>query len=172
MNENEKLELINTTCLAGALAEIEVKMDETKEKENYISIKGAIQFGDSPSEVRRFEFFSKELTKKGEISKKYENAVKFANDAVPMTKDKENPTMVCLNGSLVGNDYVNASGALVETTINSVSFFNNFTEYMGAFDIEGRIMKIVDDKDLQQFQNTRENMSVKEAFNFLSEIFD
>ena len=97
MSTEKIRELVNDVILRGKLAELETSDGTTKEtNEQYIKVKGAIQFGEHPVCTKRFEMFAKEKTKSGKASKAYENLQKFVDIAVPMTLNKEDPTIVAV----------------------------------------------------------------------------
>ena len=69
--------LVNKVTLAGKVAEFEKTTGVTKEKKiPYISVKGAIQFGDSKVQTKNFEKYVQETNNEGKENKMYsKNAV-------------------------------------------------------------------------------------------------
>ena len=142
-NSDQIRNLQNVVVLEGALAELaEPTYGVGKDGINYISLRGAVQCGDSAVYTRSFRSFIKEKKKNGEDSKVYKDVKEWLKTATPMTKDADNPTMIKLQGSLSDNMYVKADGVLVQTTENTVQFFNKYEEYTCAFQLEGYIKDI------------------------------
>lgn len=147
---NEKIrELTNDVILRGKLAELESSEGTTKEtNESYIKVRGAIQFGEHPVCTKRFEMFAKEKTKNGKASKAYENLQRFVDVAVPMTLNKEDPTIVALRGELTPNDYVNVEEELIESINIRGSYFEetyNEADYPATYLVEGYIQSLTDE---------------------------
>lgn len=142
-NSDQIRRLQNVVILEGALAELETpRTGVGSDGVNYISLRGAIQCGDSAVYTRSFRSFIKEKKQNGEDSKVYKDVTEWLKTATPMTKDAENPTMVRLQGSLSDNVYVNREGVLVEGTEVSVQFFNKFESYNASLQLEGYIKDI------------------------------
>jgi hypothetical protein len=139
--------LANKVILAGKIAEFEAKTGTTKEKGiPYISIKGAIQIGDSKSQTRRFEKYAQESSKEGKESKIYPKIVAFANGVKSIAGSSlEEATEVKIEGSFATNDYVNDQDELIEGIKVDAAFFNDLEindKYKGTADIEGYIQSI------------------------------
>lgn len=133
----------NNVVLAGKLAELdEVREADDKNGKHYISVKGAIQCGESTTLIRNFECFIYEKTKKNEDSKAYTNMKSWLKNAVPMTKNAESPTMVEMVGNMKDGAYVNASEELKETVKYSMSLVNPFTEYRCDITLEGYVKNV------------------------------
>nr|DAD55680.1 MAG TPA: hypothetical protein [Bacteriophage sp.] len=96
--------------------------------------------------TRQFSSFIKAKKADGTDSENYEKVLNWLKTAVPLTKDKENATMVKLVGSLSANDYVGSDEQLHEGTIASMQFFNDFDEFACDLDIEGYIKSITDEE--------------------------
>ena len=142
-NSDQIRRLQNVVILEGALAELEEPRTGTgKDGINYISLRGAVQCGDTGVYTRSFRAFIKEKKTNGEDSKVYKDVVEWLKTATPMTKNAENPTMVRLQGSLSDNVYVNREGVLVEGTEVSVQFFNEFKSFNASLQLEGYIKDI------------------------------
>lgn len=137
-------ELVNKVVLTGKLAEIEVTEGKNKDKIPYISVKGAIQFGDSKTLTKRFEKYVQESNNDGKESKVYPKVQEFVKKAKSIAKvGFEEATEVSIQGSFATNDYVNAEEKLIESLKIDASFFNDAEgEYKGTADIEGYIQSI------------------------------
>lgn len=134
----------NEVTLAGKLAELdEAKYGTDKNGKDYIKIRGVIQCGETPAYNRHFEMYINATKKDGSDSKLYATAVKWYKQAVPMTKDNENPTMVCMSGSLQDNIFVQSDGTLVEGTRCTMQFINDFVEYRCDMTLEGYLTSVV-----------------------------
>lgn len=145
-NTDQIRQLDNRVHFAGALAELgDVNEGVTQAGVPYISFNGAIQCGPDPVYTVRFRSFVKSKKNDGTDSKNYTKIKEWVKNAVPMTKNKENPTMVDMVGSLTDNPYVNASGTLVESTQYSVQLFNDFKDYAAEIDLEGFIHSVVEE---------------------------
>lgn len=144
---NEKIrELITTVHIAGILAELESRTGTDKNGNNYLSIKGAVQCHPTDSAfTARFQFYSSELTKNGTTSKLYVSAKDWLKTVTPMTKDKENPSMVSLSGNIRQNNYVGQDGTFREDIVSDIKFFNEFQEYAYDINVEGYIKNITDE---------------------------
>lgn len=139
---------VNKVVLTGKVAEFEATTGKTKEKSiPYISIKGAMQFGDSKAQTKRFEKYVQEKNKEGKENKMYPKIVDFANRAKSIAKaGYEEATEVSIQGSFATNDYVNDKDELKETIKIDASFFNDYEAddtYKGCADIEGYIQSII-----------------------------
>lgn len=143
-NTDQIRNLYNRVVLSGKLAELkEVKEGLTKKGIPYISIKGVIQSSpDDPVYTNSFSFFAQAKNNKGEDVRAYNDAKKFVKDAVSMTKNPDNPTMVSLTGSLVPMNYVGADGNFHESFQFNMSRIDNFEEYKAQIDIEGFILAL------------------------------
>jgi len=141
-------ELVNEVHLAGKVAEIEVKTGLTEEKKvPYVSIKGAIQFGDSKVKTRRFESFVQQTKKDGGENKLYSPTLTFANSAKSIADvGYENATVVDVQGNFSANDYIDSTDKLIESQQISIKFFNecdnDIEKFKGTADIEGYIQSI------------------------------
>jgi hypothetical protein len=140
-------QLVNKVTLVGKIAEFEKKTGTTAEKNiPYISIKGAIQFGDSKALTRRFEKYVQETNKEGKENKMYPKITEFANKVKSIANSTyEEATEVNIQGSFATNDYVNDQDELKENVKVDASFFNdldNDASYGGTADIEGYIQSV------------------------------
>lgn len=145
-NTDQIRRLTNSVTLAGYLADIESKQGVDKNGVDYIRIRGQIQCGEESVMTRSFTSFIKAKKADGTDSENYEKVLDWVKKAVPMTKDKENATMVKLVGSLSANDYVGSDEQLHEGTVASMQFFNDFEEFACDLDIEGYIKSITDEE--------------------------
>ena len=145
-NTDQIRQLDNRVHLAGALAELsDINEGNTTAGIPYISFNGAIQCGTDAVYTVRFRTFVKSKKNDGTDSKNYAKIKEWAKNAVPMTKNKDNPTMVDMVGSLTDNPYINASGTLVEGTQYSMQLFGDFKDYAAEIDLEGFIHSVVDE---------------------------
>jgi hypothetical protein len=145
-NTDQIRQLDNRVHLAGALAELsDINEGNTTAGIPYISFNGAIQCGADAVYTVRFRSFVKSKKSDGTDSKNYAKIKEWVKNAVPMTKNKDNPTMVDMIGSLTDNPYVNASGNLVESTQFNVQLFGDFKDYAAEIDLEGFVHSIVDE---------------------------
>jgi len=143
--------LTNNVHFAGALAELDsIHEGTTQDGTPYIQFKGVVQCGPTAVYCRPFRCFVKAKNSKGEDSKQFANAKKWYDNAVPMTKDAEHPTMVDMTGSINTNDWVGVDGKLYEGQQFSVQFFNEFKEYLCNIDIEGYIASVTDEERGQE----------------------
>lgn len=147
----------NQVVLAGKLAELETpKYGTDKNGRDYVSVRGAIQCGETGIYLRHFESYINATKKDGTDSKLYSTMTDWLSKAVPMTKDKENPTMVEMTGSWVDNPYVSADEELKEGSRYSMQFINDFTEYKCNINIEGIVSKptpeVVNEKDTGRYR--------------------
>lgn len=149
-------ELVNQVVLTGKLAEIEVTEDKNKDKIPYISVKGAVQFGDSKILTHKFEKYVQEVKADGTDSRVYPKVKEFAKNAKSIAKfGFEEATEVSIQGSFVTNDYVNAEEKLIETLKIDAAFFNDVDgEYRGTADIEGYIQSILPETKGEDKQET------------------
>jgi len=139
-------QLTNKVTLAGALVELkDVREGETKAGIPYISFNGVIQCGESQVSRLRFKTFVKSKKADGSDSKNFVAVKKWAKNAVPMTENESNPTMVEAIGSLTDHPYVNKEGKLVEATEFSLQFFGDFSEYKADVDMEGFVHSFKDE---------------------------
>ena len=146
LNTDQIRDLDNRVHLAGALAELsDINEGTTSLGVPYISFNGAVQCGPDAIYTVRFRSFVKSKKNDGTDSKNYAKIKEWVKNAVPMTKNKDNPTMVDMVGSLTDNPYVNSSGALVEATQFSVQLFSEFKDYAAEIDLEGFIHSINDE---------------------------
>ena len=132
--------LKNSVVLTGKIAELEVKRGvSATNKINYVSIKGAIQFGEQPVYTRRFDTYQLEYsidkeTKERKNRKLYPRVMEFLEAAESNTVAKvgyENAYAAQISGSYEANDYVNSKEELVEGLKTSISFFDK----PGAYEI-------------------------------------
>lgn len=145
-NTDQIRQLDNRVHLAGALAELsDINEGTTSTGIPYISFNAAVQCGPDAVHTVRFRTFVKSKKNDGTDSKNYAKIKEWAKKAVPMTKNKDNPTMVDMVGSLTDNPYVNASGTLVEATQYSMQLFGDFKDYAAEIDLEGFIHSVVDE---------------------------
>ena len=145
-NTDQIRRLTNSVTLAGYLADIESKQGVDKNGVDYIRIRGTIQCGEDGVMTRNFTSFIKAKKSDGTDSENYEKVNTWLKKAVPMTKDKENATMVKLVGSLTANDYIGSDETLHEGIIPSIQFYNDFDEFACNIDIEGYIKSIADEE--------------------------
>lgn len=147
--ETEQIRTLrNIVKLRGTLAELEVKEGENKNGVAYISLKGAIRFGDSGVETKKFRTYVQAQNANGNDNKVYTNIKKWVDNAVPETENKMLATTVSLVGSLEANDYVSASNDLIESLEINAKFFNDFeanSEDPATVDVEGYIKSIQDE---------------------------
>ena len=142
-------QMSNRVNLSGKVVELEVRKGTTEKKVPYVSVKGAIQFGEHKAMARNFEKFVQEYSIKEDGSHKenkaYPRIVEWADKAksAASLKDGEVATEVSIQGAFATNDYVNKENKLVEALKIDVAFFNDFDgEYKGTADIEGYIQAI------------------------------
>jgi hypothetical protein len=159
--------LINDVHLAGKVAEIEVKTGLTDEKKiPYVSIKGAIQFGDSKVKTRRFEAFVQQEKSAGGENKLYQPTLDFGNKAQSIAKvGYDNATVVDVQGGFTNNDYIDSSDKLVESNRITAKFFNDCDDdlesFKGTADIEGYIQAITEEtKGEDQVETGRLRLAV------------
>lgn len=142
-------QMTNKVVLAGKVAELEVRKGTTEKKVPYISVKGAIQFGEHKAQTKNFEKFVQEYSIKENGSHKenkaYPKVVAWAEKAKSMAslKEGEVATEVSIQGSFATNDYVNKEDKLIEALKIDAAFFNDLDgDYKGTADIEGYIQSI------------------------------
>lgn len=145
MSEEKIRQLENRVHLAGKLAELGKVNEGVSNGVPYISFNGKIQFGETPVETANFRTFVKSKKVDGTDSKNYAKVKEWVANAVPMTVDPSNPTMVDMIGSLTDNPYISADGKLVEATQFSMQLFGDFKEYAAEIDLEGFIAHIADE---------------------------
>lgn len=139
--------LTNQVVYSGYLATLEnVKTGVDKNGSEYLSFRGTIQCGEDATLTRPFKSYIKAKKKDGSDSDNYAKVTKWVQEAVPMTKSKENATMVRMVGSLSANDYVGSDGSLRETNIATMQFFNDFDEFACDLDIEGYIKSVSEEE--------------------------
>lgn len=147
--------VVNAVTLIGKIAEFEYKTGVTKEESiPYVSIKGAIQFGDSKVQTKKFERYVQQRSKskdgkEGKENKLYEKTLTFAKsvNSIASTKEEE-ATIVEIQGSIASNDYVNDKEELIESLKVDATFFNDVdegVEFKGVLDIEGYIQSIIEE---------------------------
>lgn len=142
-------QMINKVILAGKVAELEVRKGTTEKKVPYISVKGAIQFGEHKAQTRNFEKFVMEYSIKEDGSHKenkaYPKVVEWADKAKSIAKSTyDNATEVSIQGAFAPNDYVNKEEKLIEALKIDAGFFNDLDgDYKATADIEGYIQSIV-----------------------------
>lgn len=140
--------MTNKVVLAGKVAELEVRKGTTEKKVPYISVKGAIQFGEHKAQTRNFEKFVMEYSIKEDGSHKenkaYPKVVEWAEKAKSIAKTTyDEATEVSIQGAFATNDYVNKEDKLVEGLKIEAAFFNDLDgDYKGTADIEGYIQTI------------------------------
>lgn len=145
-NTDQIRQLDNRVHLAGALAELsDITEGNTSTGIPYISFNGAVQCGIDAVYTVRFRSFVKSKKSDGTDSKNYAKIKEWAKNAIPMTKNKDNPTMVDMIGSLTDNPYVNSSGTLVEGTQFNMQLFGDFKDYAAEIDLEGFIHSVNDE---------------------------
>lgn len=138
--------LTNRVVLSGALAEMESKKDKTRDGVPYVRVRGVIQCGETPIYKVSFTSFVKAQKTNGEDNDNYDTWLKWIADAVPMTEDKENPTMVKLIGSMTSNPYVGQDGKFhPNATQNNMTWIYDFDEYACTFDVEGFVYSVTDE---------------------------
>ena len=141
-------QMTNKVVLAGKVAELEVRKGTTEKKVPYISVKGAIQFGEHKAQTRNFEKFVMEYSIKEDGSHKenkaYPKVVEWAEKAKSIAKTTyDEATEVSIQGAFAKNDYVNKEDKLVEGLKIEAAFFNDLDgDYKGTADIEGYIQTI------------------------------
>jgi len=149
--------VVNSVNLVGTVVEFEYKTGETKEEKiPYVSLKGAIQFGDSKAQARRFERYVQQRSKskdgkEGKENKLYDKTLAFAKSVVSLAqckKEDDKATVVGIQGSLATNDYVNDKDELIESLKIDATFFNDVDEgeaFKGTLDLEGYIQSVVEE---------------------------
>lgn len=139
-------QLDNKVHFAGALAELsDIKEGTTSTGIPYMSFSGAIQCGTEAIYTVRFRSFIKSKKSDGTDSKNYTKVKEWVKNAIPMTKNNTNPTMVDMVGSLVDNPYVASDGKLKEDVQFNVQLFGDFKEYAAEIDLEGFIHSFTDE---------------------------
>ena len=147
--ESEQLRtLINNVKLRGTLAELEIKEGANKNGIPYISLKGAVRFGETGTETKKFRTYVQAQKADGSENKTYPDIKKWADNAVSEADSKDLATTVTITGSLEANDYVSSSEELIETIEINAKFFNEFKENdedPATVDVEGYIRTIADE---------------------------
>jgi hypothetical protein len=148
MDSEQLRNLVNNVNLRGTLAELEVREGTNKNGIAYISLKGAVRFGDTGVETKRFRTYVQAQKSDGNDNKTYPDIKKWADDAVSEADNKELATKVSITGSLEANDYISSSEELVEAIEINAKFFNEFKETdddPACVDVEGYIKAIQDE---------------------------
>ena len=148
MDSEQLRALRNNVTISGTLAELEVKEGTNKNGIPYISLKGAIRFGESGAESRRFRTYVQAQNASGNDNKQYTAIKQWVDGAVSEADNKELATMVTIVGSLEANDYINPAGELVESVEINAKFFNDYRELEDGnaiVDLEGYIKAITDE---------------------------
>lgn len=144
-------QMTNKVVLTGKLAELTVLKGKTKDGVPYVSVKGAVQFGDNKAQTRRFEKFvqeysiNKETKTRGKDNAAYPTTLQWATNAKSMAslKPGEVATEVSIQGSFATNDYVDKSEKLIESLKIQAAFFNDVNgDYKATADLEGYISAI------------------------------
>ena len=150
MSDQIKGRVINQAILSGVLAEIEVRKGNEKEsKAPYVSVKGAIQFGQSKAQTVRFEKYQAAYRVKNGVKKEYQaygKVLEFAETAVSLASAKEGQevTKVRITGGYKDAPYVGRDGQLKQATKIEASFFNEFKGNAEAIaDVEGYVQSVV-----------------------------
>ena len=140
-NTDQIRQLENQVHLAGYLAELsEMRTGTTTNGVPYMSFSGAIQCGEDAVYTVPFRTFVKSKKSDGSDSKNFAKVQDWYAQAVPKTKDPENPTMVSCFGSITDNPYVNSQGKLVEATQFNIQSFNPFKDFQCDIDLEGFLL--------------------------------
>jgi len=138
--------LTNVATLVGKIAEFETKTGLNKDKVPYVSVKGALQFGESSAQTKRFEKYVQEANKEGKENKMYPKILAFSKSVKSIADTSyEEATTVSIQGSLAANDYMNDQDELKEGIKIDASFFNDYNagdEFKGTLDVEGYIQTI------------------------------
>lgn len=148
MDSEQLRNLVNNVNLRGTLAELEVKEGTNKNGIPYISLKGAVRFGDTNTESKRFRTYVQAQNASGNENKTYGNIVKWAESAISEATNVDLATKVSITGSLEANDYISPSEELVEAIEINAKFFNEYKETEedpAAVDVEGYIKAIQDE---------------------------
>lgn len=147
--------LTNSVTLAGALAELDrskIREGVDKNGKKYISFRGAIQCGPTSVYTRSFRAYINATKADGSDSENYTRVKEWLAKAVPMTQNKDNPTMVRVVGSLSANDYIDNTNKMQNGFEVSAQFFNDFDPnaenggYACNIDIEGFIAGVSDEE--------------------------
>ena len=148
MDSEQLRTLLNNVKLRGTLAELEVKERENKNGIPYISLKGAVRFGETGTEIKRFRTYVQAQKADGNENKTYPDIKKWADEAVSEADNKDLATTVTITGSLEANDYISPSEELIEAVEINAKFFNEFKENdedPATVDVEGYIRAIADE---------------------------
>ncbi len=145
-NTDQIRQLENQVHLAGYLAELSEKHEGTTTNGvPYLSFSGVIQCGEDAVYSVPFRTFVKSKKSDGSDSKNFAKVQEWYDNAVPKTKDPENPTMVSCFGSITDNPYVNSQGKLVEATQFNIQSFTQFKEFQCDIDLEGFLLGTTDE---------------------------
>ena len=142
--------LKNSAILSGGLAEFEYNVKKDDKGVDMLQMNGAIQCNpDSPVYTVYFRSNIKAQKKDGTDNKTYINALDWAENAVSKVKAAEKGldeyTMVHAVGSVNDLMYVGQDGEFHQGVTYNMSFFNDFDDYQGGFDIEGYIASMKDE---------------------------
>ncbi len=145
-------QMTNQVVLTGKVAEFEMKTGTVSNGDSkgapYVSIKGAIQFGEHKAMTRSFERYVQEYRikdgKKNE-NKAYTPTLEWAKSVKSIAKSNwDEATEVSLTCSFATNDYVNKEEKLIEALNCNVAFINSVDgEYKATADIEGYIQNVM-----------------------------
>ena len=151
MDAEQLRTLLNKVTVKGTLAELEVKEGSNKNGIPYISLKGAVRFGETGTETKKFRTYVQAQKADGNENKQYASIKAWADNAVSEADNKELATKVSISGSLEANDYITSSNELVEAVEINAKFFNEYSvteeeEFeSNTVDIEGYIKSITDE---------------------------
>lgn len=151
MDSDKLRDLRNRVVISGTLAELEVKEGENKNGVPYISLKGAIRFGETGTETKKFRTYVQAQKSDGNENKQYASIKEWADNAVSEATNKDLATMVTITGSLEANDYVASTGELAEGVEINAKFFNDYQQKEDSedgpaiVDLEGYIKAISDE---------------------------
>jgi C4-type Zn-finger protein len=131
-------QMTNKVMLTGKVTEFEKNTGKNKNKDNYITIEGSIQFGDHKAMTRKFKKYT------DETKKNYEKITTWADNVKSVAKTSwEEATEVTMQCSFAPNDYVNSEEKLIESLNLDTAFINDIDgEYSATADIEGYIQSI------------------------------
>ena len=147
-NSEQLRNLINNVNLRGKLAELEVKEGTNQNGIPYLSLKGAVRFGETGTEIKKFRTYVQAQNASGGDNKTYPAIKKWADEAISEADNKELATAVSIAGSLGANDYMSSSDELIETVEINAKFFNEYKENEddpATVDVEGYIKAIQDE---------------------------
>ena len=156
--------LENSRHIAGYLAELgELRQGTDKNGKGYINFEGVCQAGPEPTDNVHFRVYVSDKKVDGSDSANYFKVLEWYNDAIPMTKDKDNCTMMDMLGSIGVGDYVAKDGKLRKGFRNNMQFINNFNDFANELEIEGVLVTdVVEDVDKD------ENPTGRLKFRFMS----